>query len=314
MPWHGTQWQRFLSQLDSGQFPHALLLAGPAHCGKSQLALALGRLLLCANPRKANCGYCHACELSASGAHGDFRWVAPKDNSRVIKVDQVRGAVEFATKTPTFGKRKVIVLHPADTMNLNACNALLKSLEEPPGNTHWLLVADRVVALPATVRSRCQIQHLGTPDETACLDWLDTSTGSRERSRELLALADGRPLLAHGDLTTGNADAVATRRRGLQALLSGRLTVPDAVTLWGDEEAGAFLQELAVDLHRLAGALPLPQLRTRRGRAIFTVLDEVLKLQRAVDAGSNPGRQLLLETTLLKIRNELGDRQLGVTI
>jgi len=314
MDWHRSQWQRFAALLDSGQFPHALLLAGPQHSGKSQLALALARLLLCEDAGNTNCGRCHACELSAAGVHGDFRWVSPEDNSRVIKVDQIRGAVEFATRTATFGARKVVVLHPADTMNLNACNALLKSLEEPAGNTHWVLVADRLFALPATVRSRCQIHHLGTPDESDCLDWLDTSTGSREQSRELLALADGRPLLAHRYHIEGTGQAVATRRRGLEALLSGRLNVPEVAALWGDAEAGALLQDVAAELHRLAGALPLEALRTRQGRAVFRVLDDVLQLQRAVDGGSNPARQLLLETTLLKIRRELGGCQLGVTI
>lgn len=314
MPWHATVLEQLVSQFDTERFPHALLLTGPQYSGKSQLALALARRMLCTGGGPHNCGHCHACALSATGAHGDFRWVEPADNSRVIKVDQIRDAVEFATKTATFGARKIIVLHPADTMNLNACNALLKSLEEPAGDTYWLLVCHRLFTLPATIRSRCQIRCLGMPDETACLDWLDGSTGSRENSRALLNLSDGRPLLACRYYTAGNIEEIATRRRMLHALLSGLVPIPDLVALWGEEEPESFLQELVGDLQRLSSSIPLEQLRTGQGRAIFRVLDDVLQLQRAVGAGSNPGRQLLCEAILLKIRRELGGGQLGDTM
>ena len=311
MPWHATVWEQLVSQFDGERFPHALLLTGPQYSGKSQLALAMARRMLCANSGTYNCGRCHACALSATGAHGDLRWVEPEDNSRVIKVDQIRDTVEFAIKTATFGKRKIVVIYRADAMNLNACNALLKSLEEPAGDTYWLLVCHRLCALPATIRSRCQIRHLGTPDETACLDWLDVSTGNREHSKALLKLSDGRPLLAYRYHIAGNAVEVENRRRGLQDLLSGLIAIPDMLALWGGEEPESVLQELVGDLQQLSGSLPLEQLRTGQGRAIFRVLDEVLQLQRALDAGSNPGRQLLCEATLLKVRRKLGDGQLG---
>jgi DNA polymerase-3 subunit delta' len=135
----------------------------------------------------------------------------------VIKVDQVRDAVQFATRTASFGQRKVIVLQPADTMNLNACNALLKSLEEPAGDTYWLLVCDRLYTLPATIRSRCQIQRLGMPEEAASLEWLEAVTGDAGQAADLLGLSDGRPLLAQQYFLDGDAGEVASRRRALRA-------------------------------------------------------------------------------------------------
>ena len=96
LPWQQDIWRRLDEQLASGRLPHALLLAGAAGTGKSHLALALARRLLCAQPENGlNCGRCHACQLSAAGSHGDFRWVQPEDKSRVIKIDQVRQAVTF---------------------------------------------------------------------------------------------------------------------------------------------------------------------------------------------------------------------------
>ncbi len=315
LPWHGQEWSQLGGQLAGGRLPHALLLVGGQHSGKSQLALALARLLLCARAEGAlNCGHCHACALSASGTHGDFRWVEPGEKNRVIKVDQIRDVVQFSNKTAGFGLRKVIVLAPADNMNLNAYNALLKSLEEPTPNTYWVLVCHRMFGVPATVRSRCQILRLAMPDEALSLSWLDGTTENREQSKELLSLSDGRPLLAQQLYLEGNSREFAGRRGSLQALLAGRITVPQAQSLWGDVDVDTFLQSLAEDLQRLSSSLPLERLRTRQGRAIFSLLEEVFRLQRAVSAGANPGKQLLVETTLIKIRRELGVGLLGDTI
>ena len=132
MPWHREVWAKLLAQLKNDRLPHALLLVGSRHTGLSELAFAYARLLLCTQLEGAhNCGACHACTLSAAGAHGDFRWIYPDEKSKLIKVEQIRDAVKFSHQTAVFGQRKIIALNPADNMNLNAYNALLKSLEEP---------------------------------------------------------------------------------------------------------------------------------------------------------------------------------------
>jgi DNA polymerase III subunit delta' len=82
LPWQAHEWGNLNDQLKDGQLPHALLLDGGQYSGKSQLALSLSRLLLCAHAEGGlNCGQCHACELSAGGSHGDFRWVQPEEKS-----------------------------------------------------------------------------------------------------------------------------------------------------------------------------------------------------------------------------------------
>ena len=184
LPWQQETWSRLNQQLARGQLPHALLLTGVRDSGKSRLALALARLLLCEAPSGGlNCGQCHPCELSASGSHGDFRWLQPEDKARVIKIDQVRDLVAFTTKTAAFGSRKVAVLSPADSMNSNAANALLKSLEEPAADTYMLLVCHQLQGVPATIRSRCQILKLPTPAAEESLAWLDKLRGERGESR-----------------------------------------------------------------------------------------------------------------------------------
>ena len=153
LPWHQHEWSELGSAMRADKLPHALLFVGGRDTGKQHLALALARLLLCTQPQNGfNCGKCHPCELSAGGSNGDFLWLAPQEKSRGIKIDQIRELVKFTTKTASFGKCKVAVLTPAESMNLNAFNALLKSLEEPASDTHIILLCHRLSGVPATIR------------------------------------------------------------------------------------------------------------------------------------------------------------------
>jgi DNA polymerase-3 subunit delta' len=315
LPWQARDWSHLNQQLANRQLPHALLLVGNEYTGKARLAMALSRLLLCHQSSGGlNCGHCHACQLSASGNHGDFRWLQPEEKSRVIKIDQVRSVVEFSNKTAGLGQRKVVVIAPADSMNVNAANALLKSLEEPAADTYLLLVCHRLHSLPATVRSRCQIVKLAVPDGQQCLAWLDQITRERAQSEHLLALADGRPLLAERLFADDAGDALAKLRLALQGLLTGRVSVPEAGALFAATSVEEFLEHLAAELQGLLRRSQGQQLTSRQGRAAFVLWDEILRLQRAVGAGANPNRQLIVDSLLGKFERELGDGLLGDNI
>jgi len=307
LPWHAPVWEQLSGQVAAEQLPHALLFAGEHGCGVSRLALALARVLLCASPKGAfNCGECQACRLSARGSHADFSWLEPEEKSRFIKVGQIREAVQFATLTSSFGPRKVLVVSPADNMSLSAYNSLLKALEEPADNTYWLLVCGRMLGVPATIRSRCRHWQLPRPNESAALEWLDVITGERSTSEKLFLLANGRPLDAQQLYVEGCADVMAGRRELLNAVITGQIEVTEASPLWAELGPDVFLDDLIESLQSLVGSLPLAMLKSRSGRAAFAILEEMQRMRRAVSAGSNPGKQLLIETTLLKIRRELG--------
>jgi DNA polymerase III subunit delta' len=315
LPWHRREWEQLQAQFARGQLPHALLLVGGQYTGKSQMALALSRLLLCAHEATSlNCGHCQACELSASGSHGDFRWVEPGDGSRVIKIEQIRDLVRFSNTTAGFGLRKVIVLAPADRMNVNAFNALLKSLEEPAKDTFLILVCHRMYGVPATIRSRCQILRLATPHTDASLEWLDITTGNREQSERLFNLANKLPLLAQQLYYSGQSEKFAARYLGLRAVLDGEMPVSQAVALWSEEDVGTFLEQLVVDLQRLMSSISLEWLRSNQVRKLFQVLDEIVRLQQGVTAGANPSKQLVVQALLSKLRRELGTGPLGDNI
>jgi DNA polymerase-3 subunit delta' len=309
LPWQAATWTRLSQQLQGEQLPHALLLVGAKHTGKARLALALARLLLCHAPSGGlNCAHCHACELSASGSHGDFRWLQPLEKSRVIKIDQVRDVVEFANKTAGLGRRKVIVLAPADSMNSNAANALLKSLEEPAPHTYLVLTCHQLYGVPATIRSRCQILKLPSPERDQCLAWLDQLTGQRDESERLLSLADGLPLLAEAMYREAGAESVASAREALHGLFEGRTTASQLVDLLGDNPTEEVLAQLTTGLQTLLRSMDGERLACPQGRAVFGLLDEVTRIRAVVNAGANPNQQLLLESLLGKIQRELGGR------
>ena len=199
-------------------------------------------------------------------------------------------------------------------MNGAAANALLKSLEEPAKDTYLILVSQRVQGLPATVRSRCQKLRLGLPDAQECLDWLDQLTGDKARSAMLLELSGGRPLLAEQLYREDGIEQKAAVQVALRKLVKGQAGHRELLPLLADLELSNILTQLRAELQGLLRALDKQGLAGGQGRGAFLLLDEVAQLQRAINAGANPNRQLLLDALLLKCDRELGQGRLGDSI
>lgn len=307
LPWQANAWQRFNEQLEQQRLPHAILLTGAAYTGLERLALALARLLLCEAPSGGlNCGRCHACDLSASGNHGDFLWLSPEGNSRVIKIDQVREAVGLAYQTASFGARTVIVLDPADTMNSAAANALLKSLEEPSAGTHLILTSTQLHALPATIRSRCQLVKLHTPSAVESLAWLDPITGDRASSENLLAAAEGMPLLAEAMYREPDSEELLVVHLACRSLMQGRLDPAAACAALAAAPVPKMLDSVIAMLQASLRRLDRVALRDRPGRDSLALLDELGQLRLAVEGGANPNTTLLAERIVGKVQQILG--------
>ena len=194
------------------RLPHALLLHGPRGTGKLALAERLAQRLLCesADLARRPCGACDACRWFLAGNHPDFRRLEPealssqpvadeeegvrrsKKPSVVIKIEQVREFADFLNVGSHRGGLRVAVVHPAEDMNANAANALLKGLEEPPAGAIFLLVSHRPARLLPTVRSRCVAVPVPVPPREAALKWL-SGQGVKDAER-WLAYAGGAPL------------------------------------------------------------------------------------------------------------------------
>lgn len=125
--------------------------------------------------------------------HSDLHWIQPEEDKHTIGVDQVRNLVGELVLTSFAGGGKIAVIEPANAMTANAANGLLKTLEEPRGDTLLILVADKVGYLPATIFSRCQRINFNRPDTVQSLRWLDQLKPDSQWAQALQA-AGGSPL------------------------------------------------------------------------------------------------------------------------
>ncbi len=198
-PWQQALWLGLMERVAQQRLPHAILFTGAAGIGKRHLASSLAHSLLCASPLDDGtaCGQCQSCHLLAAGSHPDYLLVEPEEEGKAIGIAPVRGIGEFQSLSSQYGRGRVVQLQPADALNINAANALLKTLEEPSGHTTLILSTDRPMSLLATIRSRCQqiaLQPAYGPDTR---EWLRNAAQHIEYYDEsLLQMSGGSPLTA----------------------------------------------------------------------------------------------------------------------
>ncbi len=197
-PWQEKQWQLLLSQYRQQRLPQALLFQGIQGLGKADFAKAFSAYILCDNTPNYSeaCGQCRSCELLRAGNHPDFYWLEPEEKSKSIKVEQLRDLIYRLGQTSQRTAYQVTVIHPAETMNRAAANALLKTLEEPFGDVLIILVCNRVNTLPATILSRCQRIAFFPSADDKTLEWLQQQLKTEVNPALLLKMAEYAPLQA----------------------------------------------------------------------------------------------------------------------
>lgn len=209
--WQQSQWQQITQRTS---LPNALLLRGRAGIGKHEFSIELSQALLCAAPKvdKTACGTCQNCVWFAEEGHPDFKLISPEDaetsdeattsttrkktgKKSQISVAQIRQLIDYLSlSSHQVSGRRVIVISPAETLNLASANALLKMLEEPPTNTVFLLVTSQPQRLLATIISRCQAIDMPLPAKAESLHWLRQQ--NIINAEHALNLAGGAPLFA----------------------------------------------------------------------------------------------------------------------
>ena len=252
LPWLQETLNRFSQWQQQGRLAHAYLLTGTQGIGKNHLATSMANRLLCANG--VACGQCHACKLLAAGTHPD-RYQLAADGGQ-IKVDAVRSLMAPVYGASLLGGAKVVLVEQAHLLNINAANALLKSLEEPPQGTYWLLISSQPGLLLPTILSRCQQLHVPVPTIQQAQQWL--AEQGINTTAAMLQRFHGAPLALQAALNAGYADKV-TKLQGDLVALETRHLMPETFADRWHKEAIFCLDELS---HRL-----LDQARLARGLA-----------------------------------------------
>jgi DNA polymerase-3 subunit delta' len=243
MVWLEPVRAEFAERLKSGRLAHALLLSGPAGTGKLDFAREMAGGLLCLEGSMPGCGGCRSCQLLSTGAHPDFRLLGLELNDKgnlrsEIVIEQIRNLISALQLTTTISARKVALLHPAEAMNRNAANALLKTLEEPPGETVLILVSHDPGRLPVTIRSRCQALQLRMPHSSALMDWLrDVSGCDAATAESALNASAGSPLRARDMLADGSTAHYSLVSRTLDELLDKSSSSSQAMAALADAQA-----------------------------------------------------------------------------
>lgn len=290
---------------------HALLIQDVPGAGGDRLALWMAQLLLCLAPTPAGpCGDCAGCTSVRENRHPDFTRVGLVDDSKQIRVEQARELSAHLALASYQGGYKVALIDPADALNWNAANALLKTLEEPPARTVLMLVAQQPSRLPATIRSRCQRLRIRAPEREPALNWLAQFAGEGPWGAVLDVIGNA-PLLAAGLDPRAVLQIRDETVTGLGDLLARRADAAQLADSWGRTELGlrlACLENWLTERIRRALGAGTYSMEMRDGAhpgrldpgsnapQLFDLLEQLRALRAALATPVN--RSLVLESLL----------------
>ena len=312
---HERQKEILRRALANGRLAHAYLFSGPDGIGKRLMALALARAIVCLEQR--GCGHCLACRKIDHQNHPDLHILEPDGNA--IKIDQIRSFQRELNFKPLEAPRKICMIEQADSMTVGAANALLKTLEEPRGDTLLVLLTAQPNRLLETIRSRCQPLPFARHPNSRIQAELEKQLGIEStESHVLAALSEGSFKKAFGK----DRELYLDQRRELLKTLTGlssgsilpildfaeklaadKTILPDILEIFqafyrdvlmtlqgrGDEELVNL--DLREKVHRVSGRESVA--------TILAKLDALVEIRRQLDRNVN--RQLAMEVLLLKL-------------
>lgn len=312
---HDRQKNILRRALASGRLAHAYLFAGPDGVGKRLMAIALARVLFCAHG--TGCGECTACRKLDHRNHPDLHVLEPDGSS--IKIEQVRALQRDLSLRPLEASRKLCLIEDADTMTVAAANALLKTLEEPRGDTVLLLLSSQPQRLLETIRSRCQLLLFSRQPLELLRDNLSQQLGVADAEAHVLAaLSEGSFKKAFGKdrqlyleerrrllktLTALSAGSILQILEFAEQLAGDKATLPDILeifqafyrdvlfTLHGRDASELVNLDLCEKVQRMADREDVP--------SVLAKLDALGGARRQLERNLNP--QLVMEVLLLRL-------------
>ncbi|MDN2662421.1 DNA polymerase III subunit delta' [Psychromonas sp. 14N.309.X.WAT.B.A12] len=323
-PWLTPFYQQLQQTYLQGRFAHGLLFTGSAGIGKYKLAQQLAQYLLCTNKQHDDaCFECHSCKLFSAHNHLDYHLLVAEKN-KSIGIDQIRLLTEKLNERPQLGNNKVVLIKGAEQLTEAAANALLKTLEEPQGDSYLVLLARTHHQLMPTLLSRLQQTHLHSPDDQSLINWL-YELGYQVSDLGVLRWFQNSPLALLNHLKALQQDAsLDTRRQCVEGVFNmlyqpqqlfsfSRLLANDA------EQNLLLLFHLLHDIHKLKlnteqldqdaiYYFALPQLQLWQAQLSFKSLrmlsQEILKTRSLLTEHNALKKELLISALLIKIKNE----------
>ncbi|SBS33818.1 DNA polymerase III subunit delta' [Marinomonas spartinae] len=266
-PWLQACHKQVQHLKQSKKLSHALLITGADGVGQEYLAKELVKDLMCEKiDQGVACGHCHSCELMAGESHPDYYFLDGEEAT--IKVDQVRQLINKINQKPQVGNNKVVLITHAQSMNINASNAVLKALEEPADQTYFLLTSSQSTSLMPTIRSRCLLVNVPTPSQMEVESWLQSQPDGEALSALFwLTTQPFRLLSLEKQQKTGIYTSLPEK---IKELMQGTTTVESLLTGVSNSNTIDYCNGLAAILHQC--------LCHSAGRTIHPVLSEVYPL------------------------------------
>lgn len=305
------------------KFPHAVIFSGAAGIGKRKIAENCAASILCENPTGGEaCGVCESCKIMAAGSHPDFLVVEPEESKSApnIKIAQIRALQEKTAIRPMRSERRVVIIDGAELMNNASANCLLKTLEEPTGQTIFILVTANRAGLLMTMRSRCVTVNFEKLSAAEIAKALELRGVEKVRAETISLIADGSLGRALRLESSGGYELRESALDFIEKLCAKKITVEDIfsrgaeIDKWSRENFGEFVgcvQKILRDVYLLDAAEPFnADLKARLGKikipaeTLYELFDAGIEIQWRLR--SNATLRLLAEAYFMRLRLALG--------
>ncbi|WP_428775975.1 DNA polymerase III subunit delta' [Vibrio sp.] len=313
-PWLTTTWRCWRDNLVSNRVANVLLLTAEPGLGVEQLTEQFSLALMCSHQSDQACGFCHSCQLMASHNHPDYHLVQPEKEGKTISVDQIRQCNRWAQESSQLSGKRLIIIQPAQMMTESAANALLKTLEDPPAQCIFILLAERSSQLLPTIVSRCQHWHVAPPMVESAIEWLSEQCG-KACPDYVVSLANNAPVLAKQLFEQGQVASYQEIESKLLGCLNGDSLVMLDLAAQLAKEPGirlGWLWQLLADAQKCHfGIASLGQLPAAKSLAemldydrLYQASEQLAQLQHQLTQYSGLNAELLITDWLISIKEE----------